>query len=101
MARRRRPGDEAEADFQKSVVQLAKLQGWSIYHTYDSRRSHSGWPDLVLARGDTVLFRELKSAFGVVKPDQEAWLASLTAGGLDAKVWRPGDWPEIEKELKR
>ena len=27
--------------------------------------------------------------------------AALIRSGEDAKVWRPSDWPEIEKNLKR
>ena len=39
-----------EAQLQEMVVARSKALGWLVYHTYDSRRSASGFPDLVLAR---------------------------------------------------
>ncbi len=39
-----------EKPFQAQVVELARLSGWLTYHTHDSRRSQSGFPDLVLVR---------------------------------------------------
>ena len=33
-----------EADFQATVIELAELQGWRVYHTHDSRRSQPGLP---------------------------------------------------------
>ncbi len=49
-----------------------------------------------------VLFRELKSAKGVLSPEQKVWLAALTAAGADAGVWKPADLASgrIEAELK-
>ncbi len=40
-----------EADFQGQVVELAQLHRWHVYHTFDSRRSHAGFPDLLLLKG--------------------------------------------------
>ena len=37
---------ETEKGFQAAVVELARLRGWLVYHTYDSRRSAKGFPDL-------------------------------------------------------
>ncbi|MDJ0322134.1 VRR-NUC domain-containing protein [Pseudarthrobacter sp. PS3-L1] len=76
------------------VLQVAGLYGWELaYHTFDSRRSVAGFPDLVLvsSRRGRVLFRELKSDVGRVSVDQGVWIAGLTAGGVDAGVWRPAD----------
>ncbi len=36
----------SEADFMDQVIDLAHLYGWMVYHTYDSRRSAPGYPDL-------------------------------------------------------
>ena len=41
-----------EKAFQTAVVELAELCGWKVYHTYDSRRSAPGFPDLVLGPGN-------------------------------------------------
>jgi hypothetical protein len=31
--------------------------------------------------------------------EQEKWLITLAACGIDARVWAPGDWIEIERTL--
>lgn len=90
---------QTEKQFHALVVQLAKLCGWAVYHTRDSRRSDFGWPDLVLCRPPRILFVEVKTEAGEVKPEQAAWLALLTGCGLDARLWRPGSWPEIQRTL--
>jgi hypothetical protein len=79
-----------EAQFQRQVIDLAKLAGWRVFHPRISIQSVPGWPDLVLVR-DRILFRELKSESGQTTPEQDAWLAALTAAGADAAVWRPAD----------
>jgi hypothetical protein len=58
-----------------------------------------GWPDLVLWRAGQFLVAELKSARGRLRPEQRDVLATLAAAGVDARVWRPADWPEIEALL--
>lgn len=88
-----------EADFQRQVTDLADRLGWDWWRTPDSRRTNPGFPDLVLARGDVALFRELKTERGRVRPEQGACLLALRGAGIDAKVWRPKDWPEIEATL--
>lgn len=90
----------SEKQFQEHVVALAHRLGWLVYHTFDSRRSAPGFPDLVLVRERT-LFRELKSATGVVSPQQKVWLQALRSGGSDAAVWKPADLMSgvIEREL--
>jgi hypothetical protein len=39
-----------EAAFQRMIMDLARYNGWRVYHTHDSRRSEPGFPDLVIAR---------------------------------------------------
>lgn len=90
-----------EKEFQQSIVELAKWNAWMIYHTFDSRRSTPGFPDLVLVRGAELVFAELKVGTGKVTQAQEAWLAALAAAGARVYVWRPDDWPAIEQILTR
>ena len=91
----------SEKHFQQQVLDLARLAGFLVYHTHDSRRSAPGFPDLVLVRPPAVLFAELKSEGGRLRPEQEAWLATLEdCPGVQARLWRPGDWLEIEETLK-
>jgi hypothetical protein len=84
----------SEKQFQAVVVASAQRHGWLIYHTYDSRRSAPGYPDLHLVHvaGHRTIFRELKTETGRLSPDQRVWLDALTAVGADADVWRPTDW---------
>ncbi len=89
----------SETAFQDSVTDLAKLRGWKWYHTHDSRRSQSGWPDLVLIRPPRLLIRELKREGENPTEEQAWWLEALRRCGIDVGVWRPSDWPEIEVSL--
>ena len=91
-----------EKAFQAQVLGLARLSGWLCYHTHDSRRSAPGFPDLVMARPPVIVFAELKTDTGKVRPEQRDWLAAL--GGcesVEAALWKPGDWKRIEEVLKR
>lgn len=91
-----------ERDFQQHVVDLAQLTGWRVYHAFDSRRSVPGFPDLVLVRGDRLIFVELKTRTGRVEREQWDWLEALGAAErVETYLWRPDDWPTIEEALKR
>lgn len=90
----------SEAEFQRQVCQLASLYGFRWYHTHDSRRSPAGFPDLVLvhpARG--VVYAELKSEKGVIRPEQAEWHELLTKAGQRVYVWRPHQLQEIANIL--
>lgn len=83
----------SENQLQDHTVGIAQALGWMAYHTFDSRRSQAGYPDLHLVhpvRGLS-LFRELKSTKGRISPDQRKWGAALTAAGFDFDYWRPAD----------
>lgn len=89
-----------EADHQQAIIDLAKLRGWLVYHTHDSRRSAPGFPDLVLVRGKRILYREIKVGSRKPTPEQIRWIDALQAAGQDAKVWTmPGAWDEIMETL--
>lgn len=92
-----------EAELMRAVTELARGLGWICYHTHDSRRSEAGFPDLVMVRGDRILYRELKTGHGRVKPEQQVWLDALAAADGDATVWRPADLEsgEIARDLMR
>jgi len=86
------PADElvSEKRFQAELVRVLELTGWRVYHTYDSRRSAPGFPDLVCLKGQRLLALEVKSATGRVTPDQRAWLQALSIiPGVSAYVVRP------------
>lgn len=89
---------ETEKQFMGRVIALAKLNGWKVYHTHDSRRSEPGFPDLVLVR-ERVIFAELKADKGKPTKAQREWLLALESGGATFLVWRPRDWDDIVKVL--
>ncbi|PFG19853.1 VRR-NUC domain-containing protein [Serinibacter salmoneus] len=94
----------SEDALQTQVLRIAAVLGWRAYHTHDSRRSQKGFPDLTLVHraSGRLVFRELKSAKGRLRPEQRDWLDDLRAAGVDAGVWRPADLVGgvIERELR-
>jgi len=82
-----------------AVVQAARLNGWRVYHAFDSRRSEPSFPDLLMLQSRELLVRELKVA-GKLTLQQEGWLRAFSDGSVDASVWTPDDCPEIERTLR-
>ncbi len=94
------PGEMSEKDWQAQVLSLAKLLGYLCYHTHDSRRSESGYPDLTLCSPNAVIFAELKSEDGVLSGSQVGWIERLQASGQLVFVWRPSQFSEVQKTLE-
>jgi len=83
--------ETTEKEWQAQVVALARTLGWhGLYHVFDSRRSASGFPDLVLVR-ERVVYVELKSETGKVSPAQKQWIGWLLDAGAEVYVARPRD----------
>lgn len=113
----------SERDWQRMVLDLAGLYGWRVYHTFDSRRSQPGFPDLVLVRNFELLFCELKTDQGYITREQRDWLDALGRVGagvrrcvdeadiaeplrqwsgwpaVEVHVWRPGDFEQVHARL--
>lgn len=110
----------SETKFLARVVQLARLNGFRIprenpleepldliYHPWNSQRSTPGYPDLTLVHPErlVIIFAELKSESGRVKPEQKLWKEVLqrvedaSGGRVLYRLWRPSDWPEIVRDL--
>jgi hypothetical protein len=92
---------QPEAALQNQVLALARLYNWRAYHTFDSRKSPPGFPDLVLVRGKRLIFAELKTQRGRLTLDQSAWLEDLRATCAEVYVWRPADLPIVAAVLRR
>jgi len=115
-------GPTSEKEWQSTVLDLATLGGWRSYHTFDSRRSAAGFPDLVLVRPPELIFAELKAEKGRTTPEQEAWLEDLATVAsetavltravereyligetlpdpLQVYIWRPSDFDEVRRVL--
>lgn len=102
-----------ERDWQRQVIELAQLHRWRVAHfrpaqTKDGWRTPveadgKGFPDLVLVRiPGELIFAELKSDTGRLSDDQTIWLDLLRlVRGIDVYVWRPRDFDEVERRLRR
>jgi VRR-NUC domain-containing protein len=99
-----------EADFQSVVVEVARLAGWRVAHFRPARTDKgwrtpvtadgAGWPDLVLVRPPRIVFAELKSERGKVRPEQTEWLDVLRLlPGTEVYLWRPNDWDALVEVL--
>lgn len=89
-----------ERQWQAQVLEAARVLEWLIYHTYDSRRSEPGFPDLMLLKGTRLVVAEVKTQKGRLNFAQEVWLEAFRATNAEVYVWRPDDWPEVERVLK-
>lgn len=102
---RAKPPAISEAAFRRQVVELAHLYGWLVYYVPDSRRvTSAGYPDLTLTKykggNKRVIFAELKTDAGRVRPEQAVWVSALNAAGQTAVLWRPRDIDAIVRELQ-
>lgn len=119
--------DMSEASFQSLVIGLAQLHGWMVAHFRKVRVQRGnetfwetpiaadgkGFPDLILVRNGCLIAAELKVGKNTLTPEQKQWMEQLdrcqfSSKGWDGKsasrfmhsaVWRPEDWPKIEKIL--
>lgn len=81
-----------ERDLQSQVMTLLELHGWLAYHTFDSRRSAPGFPDIVAVKGRRLLVLELKTDTGKVTTEQHVWLAAFAGvDDVDVCIVRPAD----------
>lgn len=116
-----------ERELLDAVVDLAEHCRWAVHHDRPARtgagwrtaiQGAAGFPDLVLARGGVVLFRELKGfdvrgRMGRLSSEQRDWGEQLCPGwkrardmaageadqswrrDLDFDVWTPDDWDPL------
>jgi hypothetical protein len=94
-----------EAALMAAVTELARAQGWLVYHPWRSVKSETGFPDLVMVRPPRVVFAEMKTEKGRLRkgswnkggtrylPGQDEWLATFgECPGVEVFLWRPADW---------
>jgi hypothetical protein len=89
------------------VLEVAWLAGWRSLHIRPARRADGswrtpvagdgrGWPDLTLVRPPRLLFVELKSARGKLRPEQSDWLDVLRLlPGAEVYLSTPADWDNL------
>jgi hypothetical protein len=91
--------DPTEKEWQAEVVKAARMGRWLTYHTYDSRRSSGGFPDLTLVRDTDLIFAELKTLRGKASDEQQGWLTRLEKTGVEVYLWRPSDVEQVYARL--
>ncbi len=90
-----------EKRFQSQIIRLAEMRRWRVYHPWSSMHSVKGYPDLTMVRGKSLIVAELKTEKGQVTDAQQGWLDAFHAMTYcQVFVWRPSDWPEIERILR-
>lgn len=100
---------ECEDDFLDDVMKLATSRGWLCVHfrAAMNRRGKwathgkgdvEGWPDVLFVRS-RLFVAELKFGKNKTTKEQDKWLAAFRAAGIEAFVWWPADWAEIERRL--
>lgn len=95
-----------EKNIQDCIQSTAKTLGFELqYHTYRSKRSPTGFLDLVLVKAPRVVFIECKGWTGKLTKDkvnletgridygQESWIAELKkCPGVEVYTAWPNDW---------
>ena len=90
---------QSEREFQASITRVVAVFGGLVYHTYDSRRSAMGYPDLTILTLDRrVIFAELKNDRGRLTEDQRVWLEALP--DHQAYLWRPDDFDDAVRIIQ-
>lgn len=102
-----------EGELQQAIIDLARVLGLLIYHPYDSRRSEPGYPDLTIVGAQTIVYAELKSETGKLRPEQREWREAIERvaqrprksyhSAIEYHLWRPAQWSDgtIEETLRR
>jgi hypothetical protein len=94
-------GFTTEKAFQEWLRGLALAQGWTYYHTNDSRRSPSGFPDVLAVRGDRLVVAELKLPGKRPTAAQQQWLDALArVSQVTTHLWSPEDLETIREVLQ-
>ena len=93
-------GTMSEAALQSAIVKAARLYGWLVYHTYDSRRSNHGFPDLIMLYKGAGVALELKSGRGKLTEDQQTWIDAFQAAGFYGFVGYPNNLDDVLHMLK-
>lgn len=90
-----------EASFQKTVIDMARVLGWSCFHPRYSIGSDAGYPDLTMVHPTHgALWLELKTRRGRISDAQRAWIDRLTAAGQRAYIVYPDQFDVIEALLR-
>ena len=97
-----------ERDFQRTVIDLARLKSWMAHHCRPAVLPSGKWAthiqgdagffDLVLIKEGRVIFAELKAEDGKLSKAQQAW-QDAAGWPVEVYVWRPSDFDRIVEIL--
>ena len=92
--------DRGKGSLDYHVREILKELGLWGFHPLISIGSRKGWPDWTFI-GKWIMYRELKSETGTLRPDQELVRDLIMAAGGDWALWRPSDYlsGRIAREL--
>lgn len=99
---------QTEAEWMRFVTNYAESLGWDWMHVgrvgkYTANGAKGtlgeGWPDLLLVRGERLIFVECKAQMGVLTERQKRVLSILEAA-VPCFVWRPSDFARMAEELR-
>ncbi|WP_273845426.1 hypothetical protein [Rubrobacter calidifluminis] len=85
----------SEKEFTTRVKGIFRAAGWLTYHTWFSKRSDAGFPDLVCVKGERLVAMELKVGRNRPTANQLAWLEALREAGVETYLMWPRHEPEI------
>ena len=89
-----------ERRWQVQVRAWLHRAGFVSYHTFDSRKSEPGFPDIIaILPGVVIIAVELKTNRGRVTSSQQFWLDAFRSVGIYTGVWRPRDSDAIEAAI--
>ncbi len=83
---------KTEAEFEKWIISVLKVNGWMVNSMHDSRRqtwgADSGYPDItaVSAEKRKLMFAELKLEKGRLSAKQNEWLQHLRTLEINAAL---------------
>ena len=94
-----------ELQFQHAISDLFIKHGWLVHCHPDSRASVTfsvpGFPDIVAAKGERLIFIECKMPGKMPSEAQVHWIRTLANNPrVEAYVWHPKDWLFIETRAK-
>lgn len=107
---RKKKSTISEKEFQQQVIEYAQVRGWKVAHFRPGMTKDGNWvtavsgdgkgfPDTLLIRRTEIIVAELKVSYNKPSKEQQAWLTAFSMAGVEAYVWWPEDWEQIEKVL--
>ena len=96
-----------EADFTKTVIDIATTYGYLVSHFRPARtergwrtplQGDAGFPDLVIVGHGLLLLAELKVGRGKLRLEQERWKDAIQPEHY--RLWYPKDIDQIVAELR-